>query len=435
MTQWIVKRGEQQRTVQDWETVRSYARTGRLRPDDLLRSMDGTEWVKAQDIGDLFSPDMSPASASSGFKKKLATIAIATTLVAVLGLLSFWIWTRTPQYAVRQIEQAIKAHDLQKFQRYVDVDGVSADLFALVKLKVSDSGSVAEAVATTMSSSLQDALKRTLANMVESNEGGPPQIVSDLVGEGSTYSGIEYVKRDGKLAIVGLKFTPERSLEALVFEVRMRDLGSHWQVAGLNVRQIALARLEYDISERRRVAIARKRSERAAAQKRDAEGAKAVASLGLSLASDAVIGGPEGNATATLTLSEPAFDDISATVSSDSAGARAPQVVTIPKGATATTFIVGTVPVGNPVRVTISAEAYGQKRSASLLVNPPPERQYLVFEDVYFDPRQGEYHVSTCPTSKGRRLGSSYRAMVVQNVPRAKDCSHLPAPSTTVRTR
>ena len=36
----------------------------------------------------------------------------------------YWWWTTTPQYSMDQVKQAIKGHDLKKFDKYVDVDAL-----------------------------------------------------------------------------------------------------------------------------------------------------------------------------------------------------------------------------------------------------------------------------------------------------------------------
>ena len=199
MAEWVVKRGEQQRTVRDWETLRDYASRGLVRPDDLVRPAASTEWVTAAEVPELAAADTpSPARPpiDSGRPRWPRVAITATALASVVTAVMFWMWTRSPQYAIGQIKTAIELHDIQRFKKHVDLDGVAADFLALVQAKSPDS-----ALATTMAgSTFQEALKRTLTNMVEDKDSGPPRIVYDFLDLDSSYSGIEYVKRDGKVA-------------------------------------------------------------------------------------------------------------------------------------------------------------------------------------------------------------------------------------------
>ena len=45
-------------------------------------------------------------------------------LIAILGALAFYFfyWTKTPQYSITLIQQAVKNHNVDKFERYVDLD-------------------------------------------------------------------------------------------------------------------------------------------------------------------------------------------------------------------------------------------------------------------------------------------------------------------------
>ncbi|MEO8379931.1 MAG: hypothetical protein ABI779_09750 [Acidobacteriota bacterium] len=365
---------------------------------------------------------------------------VVALLAGAVGIpaLGFWLWTRTPNYGVRQIGFAIETHDIQKFRKYVDLDAVSADIFTLVQV-TNESGGLAGAVALTMSSSFQETLRRTITTAVESEEAGPPGIVVEFIERNRKYAGIEYVRRNGKIATVGLRFAAPDETEPLVYEIRMRDLGSHWQVAGLNVEQILLMKTKRDVAmsarladERERQLRAAKEQEEAATLKRETAARRAVDHLGLSLTTTSVVGGGEGWAIGSVTIGELApAGGIPITMSSSSSAAFVEPLVMIPAGESSENFAVSTTAVDEPVQVAINAEAHGVTRRVSLLVSPRPMREYLVYDPVYFDETARAYHVATCPSARGRKLFTSYQAMIVQRIPRATDCARLQAPSTT----
>lgn len=54
-------------------------------------------------------------------------LIVALILIVVLAGGGFWYWTTTPQYSLEQIKDAVKEHNLSKFQMYFNADQV-ADL-------------------------------------------------------------------------------------------------------------------------------------------------------------------------------------------------------------------------------------------------------------------------------------------------------------------
>lgn len=51
------------------------------------------------------------------------------TLVLVAAILvggGFWYWTTTPQYAIEEVKNAVKAHDRARFEKYVDTESLAS---------------------------------------------------------------------------------------------------------------------------------------------------------------------------------------------------------------------------------------------------------------------------------------------------------------------
>lgn len=90
----------------------------------------------------------------------------------------------------------------------------------------------------------------------------------------------------------------------------------------------------------------------------------------VSLSPDSVTGGGSSTGTVTLTSGAPSGGQSVALASSNGAVASVPASVTVPPGATSTTFTVATTSVAQPSSVTISATAGGVSRSAVLTVAP-----------------------------------------------------------------
>jgi len=53
-------------------------------------------------------------------------------------------------------------------------------------------------------------------------------------GEKAGFQGIEYIKKEGKIAYVGLKFFQKKYNTDLILDLKMRDRGGYWQIAELS---------------------------------------------------------------------------------------------------------------------------------------------------------------------------------------------------------
>src|SRR5262249_48112972 len=57
------------------------------------------------------------------------------------------------------------------------------------------------------------------------------RISEDLGTDENSFTGIEYTKTNGKVAVTGVSFRNKRYGEKLVLELKFRDMGTHWQLA------------------------------------------------------------------------------------------------------------------------------------------------------------------------------------------------------------
>jgi len=197
-------------------------------------------------------------------KKKLAVGAFAALLL-VGGALAYWQWTRTPTYSLRQIKKAVETHDVARFEQYVDLDGVSSRLIDDMMsgaLKGTDSQSGAEALGTALGAGLVQLMKPRLVEVIREQAvrlvetgsfGSSPEATPESDSESvslqsmfeqaganeDSFRGIEYIKKQGKIALVGLGFRNARLDADLVLELKLRDMGGYWQLAEFaNVKEL-----------------------------------------------------------------------------------------------------------------------------------------------------------------------------------------------------
>ncbi len=204
--------------------------------------------------------------------KVFVTGAVAACLI---GAGSFYYYTTTPTYSALMVRQAVKQHDVELFEKHVDVDTVLNrlidDIFAQKMQSMTEQTSEpANNLASTIGMGLVQLVKPNLVNglktatlrYIETGEMEKP-VVNDANAQTSsvmdnpantslsglmTQLGIKNdddlkfeVKREGKTAVVSMPFKNKQGLE-LQLDIRMRERGSYWQVVELsNVTELLVA--------------------------------------------------------------------------------------------------------------------------------------------------------------------------------------------------
>ena len=169
----------------------------------------------------------------------------------------YWSWTITPDYALRQIIQAVTTHDLAKFHKFVDSESVVSravdDLMVFV-IEQNRSSNKAESLGVSlgfgliqlMKPSLVENAKGSIARVIEgttsrksdADDGGQSVSFEDIrtqfTGDGKAFQGMKHIDVQGKVAVVGLAFRIEEFQEELVLELKLRKSGYHWQLAEIS---------------------------------------------------------------------------------------------------------------------------------------------------------------------------------------------------------
>jgi hypothetical protein len=174
--------------------------------------------------------DLPPPTRGRGWKPVSAGLLL---FLLALGGGGWWYWTRTPQYSLREVGNAIKTHDLAKFQKYVDVDGVTnmlVDSFVSAALKNQKPAATqweqagqnfGQGLIMMMKPRLAAEIKQKITELVEKPVDGQ---------EVSASTSVERVQKQGKQATVDLRIIG-RNGQPLSFRLRLREMGGYWQVA------------------------------------------------------------------------------------------------------------------------------------------------------------------------------------------------------------
>ncbi len=174
---------------------------------------------------------------------------------AIFTLVGYCQWTKSPTYTLMQLAAAIRNHDREEVDKYLDVESVAAgaiDQFFAQMAQDQKSNSRLVAAGQAKARGFLEMIKPRLALMAKvkfmeyvetgkfkegSNETGPvANLISTL--KSATGSDVEFrdvisVKKDGKIALVIIKLVSADKRETFP-EIRMRDKGGHWQIIGVS---------------------------------------------------------------------------------------------------------------------------------------------------------------------------------------------------------
>jgi len=192
-------------------------------------------------------------------KKIVIGLVIVCSLILGAVGLYYWQYTKSPKYSLWQAKKAFKQHDLVSFEKYVDVEGITNSLIDQILKTVTEQEkpkneweqlgeSIGKGLVVLLKPQLSKLAKQQIAKLVETgrledehqkkNSNKSDFSLSDIWNEAggkkAAFQGIEYIKKEGKIAYVGLKFYQKEYNTDLILELKMRDKGGYWQIAELS---------------------------------------------------------------------------------------------------------------------------------------------------------------------------------------------------------
>ncbi len=185
---------------------------------------------------------------SGRFKAKLLFAGLAIVLVCGSGLIWYFsFYTKTPDYALKMVQESIVKHDTVKFHKYVDEDKLLAGVCdALMQGIIESERPMPEEAKVALSgfakmfkAPLINSFKGSLNQYVENGKWGNDDsksvdqgipIDSDMIIEKSgvkdlQFEAIDYmaVDKEEKTAVAGVRVLQGESGESFVFEVELRQ--------------------------------------------------------------------------------------------------------------------------------------------------------------------------------------------------------------------
>lgn len=182
---------------------------------------------------------------------KRVILLLLLVLVAMGGYFYYQSLKAGPKYALIQVANAARTHDMATFEHYVDVSSVTGNLVDQVAdqgstLGLMNTGGLAFKSALRMlKPQLTQVVRREVQQFVETgslkgpseaaaSEGVMNLSLAGLAGKvasaDSKFRDIKYVKEEGEQALVGIEFTQPKYDTTMVVELKMRNRGDHWQV-------------------------------------------------------------------------------------------------------------------------------------------------------------------------------------------------------------
>lgn len=189
-------------------------------------------------------------------KKSVGVILLGIIIIG--GTIAYWQWTKTPKYSLNQIINSVEDRDVTTFQKHVDVNSVASRLVDDLSGQIfSESNDELGEFGSAMGEGLMQLIKPRLVALIEEQtlryvergslwdsdfeleSDGDQDLKVDNITDGigleqENYQDVDYVRKDGKTAYVGLKFQHGEFDESITLEIMMRDLGGYWQVAELS---------------------------------------------------------------------------------------------------------------------------------------------------------------------------------------------------------
>lgn len=180
--------------------------------------------------------------------KRFVFIALAVALIG--GFLYYRSFISGPKYSLLQAKEAAQSHNVEAFEKYVDIESLTSSLIdqatqqsGLLSQLIPGLG-IAKSSLNFIKPQLAKAARKEVQQYIETGKidgginGRKPlisiaAIAGAIIGDGSEFKEVVYVKEEGDHAFVGLEFTQPKYDTTMVIEIKMQDQGDYWQATEL----------------------------------------------------------------------------------------------------------------------------------------------------------------------------------------------------------
>ena len=195
--------------------------------------------------------------------KKIFFITVIIAIIAISVLL-FWQVTNSPRYSLKKLDNAIKEHDVNAFNKYVDLDATIDEIIVQTWKHYTAgeaTGSRWNEIRSDIGNTLLSVVKPNIKEMIKKevnayivtgewsgdrtdNGSGISSMIIKIIREKIDpgqwdQQSVNYTEVDGKIAYVGLTYFDKSIDTNFLLEVKMRDMNGYWQIIEIsNIAQI-----------------------------------------------------------------------------------------------------------------------------------------------------------------------------------------------------
>lgn len=195
--------------------------------------------------------------------KKIFFITVIIAIIAISVLL-FWQVTNSPRYSLKKLDNAIKEHDVNAFNKYVDLDATIDEIIVQTWKHYTAgeaTGSRWNEIRSDIGNTLLSVVKPNIKEMIKKevnayivtgewsgdrtdNGSGISSMIIKIIREKIDpgqwdQQSVNYTEVDGKIAYVGLTYFDKSRDTNFLLEVKMRDMNGYWQIIEIsNIAQI-----------------------------------------------------------------------------------------------------------------------------------------------------------------------------------------------------
>ena len=185
-------------------------------------------------------------------KRNIAIIAIL-----VIGVFGYNYWINTPQYSLLQIQKSVDTKDRFLFDKYVDTNGIIGEVVEdlskifIDEMDTQESSEYSffdpQVLAAGLVSLFQPAIENAIEEYFDEcweDEIETIEFKADLKGNLDSFK-VSFIKRDGKIAILGLEGKDFNTGETIKLEFKLNKINNYWRITRiLNLEEILSQNLD-----------------------------------------------------------------------------------------------------------------------------------------------------------------------------------------------
>ena len=162
-------------------------------------------------------------------KKKTLILIGGLIIIVGLGGFLYYRYISSPEYSLKQIKRSYEEHDVTLFEKHMDIKTMTS---GILDKTLTEMG---EDLVNLMRPQVEEVCRQQILKLIETGEIGEQEGKKGFdelwkKNDAASFKQIKEIKRDGKVATIGLEFNQPRFDTTLVLNIKMRDKGSYWQL-------------------------------------------------------------------------------------------------------------------------------------------------------------------------------------------------------------